>query len=144
MDTLVAEEAYDTMASGSFGTAVNCMDGRVQSPVADWVKINYGVQYVDMVTEAGPDGILAHGPAHLVEHIRQRVLVSTGPHESRVVIVAGHSGCAGNAVPDEQHRADVQAAMRTLAAWRLPVQIVGLFANEFGAIEVVGRLDAPM
>lgn len=131
------------MASGTFGTAVNCMDGRVQSPVADWVKANYGVQYVDMVTEAGPDGILARGPAELVEHIRQRVLVSTGPHGSRVVIVAGHSGCAGNAVPDDQHRADVRTAMQTLATWGLPVQLVGLFVSEAGAVEVVGRMDAP-
>lgn len=126
-----------------FAAAVNCMDGRVQSPVADWVKINFGVQYVDMVTEAGPDGILARGPAHLIEHIRQRVLVSTGPHGSHVVVVAGHSGCAGNAVSDEQHRADVRAALRMLAAWGLPARLVGLFVNEFGAVEVIERMDAP-
>ena len=131
------------MANGTFGTAVNCMDGRVQGPIADWVKINFGVRYVDTVTEAGPDGILARGPAHLIEHIRQRVLVSTGPHDSKVVVVAGHSGCAGNAVADDQHRADVRAAMRTLATWELPAQIVGLFVNEFGAVEVIERMDAP-
>lgn len=131
------------MASGTFAAAINCMDGRVQSPVADWVKINFGVRYVDMVTEAGPDGILAHGPTQLIEHIRQRVLVSTGPHGSRAVVIAGHSGCAGNAVSDEQHRADVRAAMRTLATWSLPVQLVGLFVNEFGAVEVIERMAAP-
>jgi hypothetical protein len=131
------------MTSGSFGTAVNCMDGRVQSPVADWVKIHFGVQYVDMITEAGPDGILARGPDHLVAHIRQRVLVSTGPHGSQVVIVAGHSGCAGNVVPDDQHRADVQVAINTLASWRLPVLLIGLFINEFGTVEVIGRKDVP-
>ena len=131
------------MASGTFGTAVNCMDGRVQSPVAEWVRANYGVQYVDMVTEAGPDGILAHGEAQLIEHIRQRVLVSTGPHGSKIVVIAGHAGCAGNPVPDDQHRTDVRAAIRTLAGWGLPVQIVGLFVGESGAVEVVERLGAP-
>lgn len=131
------------MATGTFGCAVNCMDGRVQSPVADWVKANFGVQYVDMVTEAGPDGILAHGPGQLVESIRSRVQVSTGPHNARVVIVAGHAGCAGNPVTPEQHMADVRAGMCAVASWGMPVTIVGLWVSEWGTVEVVDRIEAP-
>lgn len=131
------------MAIGTFGCAVNCMDGRVQAPVSDWVKTTFGVQYVDMVTEAGPDGILAHGPSQLVESIQSRVRVSTGPHSARVVIVAGHAGCAGNPVSPEQHIADVQAGMRTVASWGLNVTIVGLWVSEGGTIEVVGQMEAP-
>ncbi|KKK49410.1 hypothetical protein LCGC14_3135340, partial [marine sediment metagenome] len=26
------------MASGKFGTAINCIDGRTQAPVSDWIK----------------------------------------------------------------------------------------------------------
>ena len=131
------------MAMGSFGCAVNCMDGRVQGPVADWVKVNFGVQYVDMVTEAGPDGILAHGPSPLVESIRSRVQVSTGPHSAHVVVIAGHEGCAGNPVSPEQHKADVRAGMSVVAAWGLPVTIVGLWVSEWGTVEVLGRIEAP-
>jgi hypothetical protein len=131
------------MVMGTFAAAVNCMDGRVQSPVAEWVKGTFGVQYVDMITEAGPDGILAHGAAALVESIRQRVLVSTGAHGSRVVVVAGHQGCAGNPVSPEQHLSDIQAAMRAIASWGLPVQIIGLWVEESGAVQVVGRIAEP-
>lgn len=131
------------MATGTFGCAINCMDGRVQVPVADWVKVYFGVQYVDMVTEAGPDGILAHGPSQLIESIRSRVQVSTGPHNARVVVVAGHAGCAGNPVTPEQHIADIKASMDVVASWRLPVTIVGLWVSEWGTVEVIGRLDAP-
>lgn len=131
------------MATGTFGCAINCMDGRVQGPVAEWVKTNFGVQYVDMVTEAGPDGILARGTSPLSESIRSRVQISTGPHGARVVIVAGHAGCAGNPVSPEQHQADVRAAMGTVASWGLPVTMVGLWVDESGAVTVVGRTEAP-
>ncbi len=29
------------MSQGTFGTAINCMDGRVQEPVARWLKEHY-------------------------------------------------------------------------------------------------------
>jgi len=48
------------MAS-KFATAINCMDGRCQLPVIEWMKKRYGVEYVDMITEPGPDGVLAEG-----------------------------------------------------------------------------------
>lgn len=131
------------MPTETFGCAVNCMDGRVQEPVAGWVKANFGVRYVDMVTEAGPDGILAHGPSQLIESIRNRVQVSTGPHNARVVMVAGHAGCAGNPVSPEQHVADVRAGMHVVASWGLPVTIVGLWVSEAGAVEVVDTMAAP-
>jgi hypothetical protein len=125
------------MAEGTFGTAVNCMDGRVQAPVTEWVRANYPVQYVDTITEAGPDGILANGPRELIESIRARVLVSVNAHHSGVVVVAGHAGCAGNPVSREQHIADVRQAMRVIAGWGLPVRVAGLYVGETGSVEVV-------
>ena len=35
------------------------MDGRVQLPVLTWLKSNYPVDFVDVITEAGMDGVLA-------------------------------------------------------------------------------------
>jgi Putative carbonic anhydrase len=37
------------MGEGKFGTAINCMDGRVQEPVINWMKVRYGLDYVDMI-----------------------------------------------------------------------------------------------
>ena len=42
-----------------FACAINCMDGRVQDAVKNYMKENYGVDYVDMITEPGPNKILA-------------------------------------------------------------------------------------
>jgi len=46
------------MASGKFGTAINCIDDRAQAPVSDWIKENHSVDYVDTITEPGSDKVL--------------------------------------------------------------------------------------
>lgn len=125
------------MASGSFGTAINCMDGRTQLPVISWVKTNFYVNYVDMITEAGAEGIMAHGSAAAIESIRQRALISVNKHGSHVIALVAHHDCAGNPVSKEQHLADVRAGMRAIGEWSLPVQVVGLWVDERGEVETV-------
>ena len=44
---------------GGFCTAVNCMDGRVQKPVLEYLNRVWGSPFVDSVTTAGPVGLLA-------------------------------------------------------------------------------------
>ena len=126
------------MAEGTFATAINCMDGRVQTPVADWVKIHQHVQYVDMVTEAGVDGMMARGSQAELESVKRRVLVSVNAHHSRFIVIAGHQGCAGNPVSDAEHLADIKGAIQVVSSWQLPVQVAGLWVNEWGIVEVVG------
>lgn len=47
------------IAKDKFGTAINCIDGRVQLPVIKWLKENYYLDFVDMITEPGPDKVLS-------------------------------------------------------------------------------------
>jgi hypothetical protein len=115
------------------------MDGRVQTPVADWVKIHRQVQYVDMITEAGVDGMLARGSMTEVESIKRRVLVSVNAHHSGFIAIAGHHGCAGNPVSTAEHLADIKKAIQVVSSWNLPVQVTGLWVNEWGTVEVVGE-----
>jgi hypothetical protein len=35
------------------------MDSRVQLPVIQWIKENYNVNFVDLITEPGMGGVLA-------------------------------------------------------------------------------------
>jgi len=35
----------------TFATAINCMDGRAQLPVIEWIKEKQPVGFVDMITE---------------------------------------------------------------------------------------------
>ncbi|MFC1892716.1 carbonic anhydrase [Chloroflexota bacterium] len=49
------------MTNNIFATAINCIDGRVQVPVIDWLRRQYGADYVDMITGPGPERFLAEG-----------------------------------------------------------------------------------
>ena len=43
----------------SFITAINCIDGRVQEPLISFIKKEFSAEYIDLVTEPGPDKILS-------------------------------------------------------------------------------------
>lgn len=124
---------------GTFVTAINCMDGRTQEPVISWMKIFCGAHYVNTITEPGPDGILAHGPAELIQSIRRRVEISVNAHGSKVVAVVAHGDCAGNPVSREEHLTHLAAALERVAGWGLPVRWIGLYVNERWLVEVISN-----
>ena len=41
-----------------YGTVINCIDGRVQYPVLDYLNKNYDVEFFDAANEVGPLRIL--------------------------------------------------------------------------------------
>ena len=77
------------MAQGTFGTAISCIDGRVQGPVDAWVKANAQVDFVDTVTVPGPDKALTQGTPEQIAALRGPVEISVNAHGSKVVAVAG-------------------------------------------------------
>jgi len=122
-----------------FGTALNCIDGRTQIPVIRWVKENFGVDYVDMITEPGMDRVLSHGPWDEIESLRDKVIISIEAHDSNVVVVVGHYDCAANPVSDCKHFCDIVASTNIVKSWRLPVEVVGLWVDEFWHVHVVSQ-----
>lgn len=125
------------MSKAKFGTAINCMDGRVQLPVMQWMKENYNVDYIDTVTEAGPDGILSHKLTKEIESVKSRVLISVEAHGSRIVAIVGHHDCAGNPVSKEEHWRHIKKAANVIRSWDLPVTVIGLWVNAQWQVEVV-------
>jgi len=118
------------MAEGTFGTAVNCMDGRVQLPIINWMVDKYHLDYVDMITEPGPDKILAERDAEGTASIKRRVEISVTKHGSRLVVLVSHGDCAGNPVPEEVHLGQLRKAMELVRSWDLPVTIVGVWLDD--------------
>ncbi len=118
------------MSHGKFGTVINCMDGRVQEPVARWLKGTYALDYVDTITEPGADRLMAEGPAEQVAAILAKVKISVNAHGSRLVAVAGHADCAGNPVSAEEHHAHIRRALEVVRGWGLPVEVVGLWVDQ--------------
>lgn len=43
------------MSEGKFATSISCMDGRIQIPLANWIKENHSIDYVVTVIGAWVD-----------------------------------------------------------------------------------------
>ena len=125
------------MANGRFATAINCIDGRTQRPVSEWIRIQFGVDFVDTITQPGPDAALISGSAPVVDTMRQNTAVSVTSHQSQLIAIAGHHGCAGNPVSDDEHKEQIRRACEVVAQWGFPVRIIGLWVNEWWQVEVI-------
>ncbi|MBN8209076.1 hypothetical protein JI666_10000 [Bacillus sp. NTK071] len=121
----------------TFGTALNCIDGRTQIPVTNWLKRHFNVDYVDLITEPGMDRVLSHGPFYEIERIRKNAIISIEAHYSNVIAVVGHDNCAANPVSDCQHFRDIEVSVHTVRSWCLPVIVVGLWVDEFSVVHVI-------
>ncbi len=123
------------MTRPRFAAAVCCMDGRIQRAVYDWVASYAGVPYVDMITEAGSDGILSRQePVAVYRGIYQRLRIAAEVHGARVVAVVGHEDCAGHPVDEAQHRRDIRRGMGTVRQWFPDVAVVGLWVRLNGEV----------
>ena len=119
-----------------FATAVNCMDGRVQEPVIRFMKKKFGVHYVDMITEPGPDKILADNKEkYKIGSIRQRLEISVRQHGSRIILMAGHEHCAGNPVDKMTHIAQILNSAATIRNWFPEVEIIPVWIGEDWEVE---------
>jgi carbonic anhydrase len=125
------------MSRDNFATAITCIDGRVQQPVMDWVKLHANVHYVDLVTEPGPDKVLSRESTYVVDEIIRKVSFSVRNHNSRVVAICGHHDCAANASTREEHIEQIQEAVRVLVSYRLEARILGIWLNEWNSVELV-------
>ncbi len=114
----------------TFACAINCMDGRVQDAVKNYIKDNYEVDYVDMVTEPGPNKILAdNSNAPIIENIRKRVGISVNHHGSEVIAIVGHFGCAGNPTEKEEQLKHLQEAKKTVESFGFKLEIILLWVD---------------
>lgn len=121
----------------TFGTVVNCIDGRAHPPVTAWMRTQAGVTFIDRVTQPGTDRALSEGDPAVVAELRAQVALSVSAHGSRVVAVVGHHDCAANPATREEHLAQIRRSVERVREWQLPVEVVGLWVNERWEVEVV-------
>ncbi len=121
----------DSMKSLSFCTVVNCMDGRVQLPVISYLKKRFGAEYVDSITEPGPNRILAEQQDEtLIASILNRLEISVNKHQSVGIAVTGHHDCAGNPTSEAIQKRQIQDAVRFLRQTYPNIEIIGLWIDE--------------
>ena len=105
--------------------------GRVQEAVNQWLKNKYQVDYVDVISEPGPDGILARNADQaIIANIKKRIDISLGKHGSKVIALVAHDDCAGNPVSEAEHRKDLLAGRETLKKMGLNAEIILLYVSD--------------
>ena len=119
------------MKNLKFATCINCIDGRAQVPAIKLLKRRFAIDYVDMVTEPGPDKILAQNKnKRIIASIKRRVKISVIKHRSKIIIIAGHYDCAGNPCEEKEHLQQIRKAMENMKKWNLNVEIYGIWVDK--------------
>ncbi len=129
--------------TGSFVAAVLCIDGRFRRCLVEWLTAHFGIDYIDLITEPGPDGLLAQDPeGPRASGIRSRLAVSLAAHQPVAIVIAGHDDCAGNPVEPAIHRTQERRAAAVLRGWYEELPVLGLHVDSDCAIHVVDDEDS--
>ena len=114
-----------------FCSAINCMDGRVQLPVIRYLQNRFRVDYVDSITEAGPNLILSEaGNTSSTQAIFERLKISVEKHHSVGVAIAGHHDCAGNPAPKNDQIVQIQKAIQLIRRQYENMEVIGLWIDK--------------
>lgn len=114
-----------------FACVINCMDGRVQEIVNEYMKNEYCVPFIDTITIAGPVKVLAENKKEvLVNDIKFRVGISINKHHSKIVAVTGHHDCLLVKVEDAVQIEFVKEAVKNVQKWFEDVTVIGLFVDK--------------
>jgi hypothetical protein len=121
-----------------FCTAINCMSGQIQLPVLHFLRDRFQATYVDMITEPGPDLILAKQTSlTLVQSILARVDISIHSHGSAGVAIVGHHECSGNPADKAEQLPHLRSAVQFLKMHYPNVEIIALWVDEHGRVTEV-------
>lgn len=115
-----------------FATAINCMDGRAQEPVIGYLQEFFGIDYVDMITEPGPNKILSEGEdTDTIQRLKEKVEISVGKHGSQIISIVGHYDCVGNPANEDTQKEHLKKAVSVIVSWGFPVkEIIALWLDE--------------
>ena len=121
-----------------FCSVINCIDGRVQLPVIRYLQQRFEVEYVDSITEPGPNLILSEEKnADSVQAILDRLKISIESHNSVGIAIVGHHGCSGNPAPQDEQVMHIRKAMKVLRQRCGSIAIIGLWVDENWEVQEV-------
>jgi hypothetical protein len=122
----------------SYATAVNCIDGRVQIPVTNFLLERFGVSYIDTVTELAPNRVLAEQSDQAkITAIMQRLNVSVLKHGSKGIAIVGHYDCESNPADKKQQTEQLAQSVAFLKDSYPGIEVIGIWlASQWQVDEV--------
>jgi len=112
------------------------MDGRTQLPVISYMQKRFDAINVDMITEPGPNKILAEGSATAaVRSIKRRIAISIKLHCTVGMAIVGHDNCGGNPVDKTQQLKQLRAARKFLRNTYPDIESIALWVDLKGNVE---------
>ncbi len=125
-----------------FCTLINCMDGRIQLPLIDFMRERFGAEFVDNITEPGPVQIFADGnEKELLERTLKKIDISITLHGSKVIAIAAHPDCAGNPVDDSLQKEQLKEAFSFLRGEYPNIEIVALWVERNKTVTIIRETE---
>jgi hypothetical protein len=115
------------------------MDGRVQLPVIKWILENYEVEYVDMITAPGMDGVLADKNIN-IEDILENVNISKKVHSTEHIFIVGHHNCLANPVNTLTHKKHINAAVNRIKDFNPTSNVIGIWIDNKSMVEIIANI----
>lgn len=107
----------------SFGVVLTCIDGRSAPVVHRALCLEWGVEYVDLVTLPGPEALVSELPE--THAVWDALGISVRQHGSTRAAVVAHTDCAANDVDDQTRREQVRETLLTLRDLLRGVDVTG-------------------
>ena len=97
----------------------------------NYLQKRFNVDYVDCITEPGPNLILAkQNNEASVQSILARVKISIEKHSSVSIAIVGHYNCAGNRALKEEQLQHLHDAVQLLRQQYEEIPIIALWVDE--------------
>ncbi len=122
-----------------FVTCINCIDGRIQLPVINWILKNYNVKYVDMITSPGVNGVLADKNSNIAD-IFEKLTFSNDGHSTNLIFIVGHHDCLANPVDDETHNKQIIRSVERIKESYSASTVIGLWVDNESNVQIVYEL----
>lgn len=123
----------DKKINGKFAACLNCIDGRVQLPVINWIMSNYNVDFVDMLTEPGMDGFLVDSQSNL-KPVIDKLTISLDVHDCKEIFIVAHEDCAANPVDYKTHTKNLRLAVDKIKQFAPDCDVIGIYVFLNGKI----------
>ncbi len=124
--------------SARFATVINCMDGRTQLAVIEYMKTKFNVDFVDVITEPSPVKVIAEQrSAFQVYSIQQRLMISQEKHASQHLALVAHYDCNANPVEKSKQIEQLRQSLQYISLWGFKGAVIGLWVDENWEVEEV-------